>query len=348
MASPDTVRLSTAAAIALGFRGGRLYRDAKVGCINLLMEDDDGCLGNCLYCGQAREVAQGPECRTLIRVQWPSYSVLEVVEAIRSAAERDPSIERVCVSALTTPDAPQHLVEIVKTIRDGTALKVSALVTPTVFGAADLRKVAAAGVENITVAIDAATAQLFDALRGGGARGPHQWERYVQGVKDAVAATQETKGTVGVHLIIGLGESEQEAVQFMQACYDMGARVHLFSFYPEENTGLKGRSQPPLESYRRIQLARHLIDTGRSRAEAMRFESGVLIDFGVSEDEIVAIVREGTPFMTTGCSGCNRPYANETPAQAMQGLFRNYPFVPTTSDIEGIEAQLGMARRHQG
>ena len=225
---------------------------------------------------------------------------------------------------------------------------MSTLVTPTVFSAADLEKVAAAGVENITVAIDVATPELFDTLRGSGARGPHQWQRYVQGVKDAVSAMQGTKGTVGVHLIIGLGESEQEAVRFMQACYDMGARVHLFSFYPEENTALKGGSQPPLETYRRMQLARHLIDTGRSRAEAMRFESGALVDFGLADDEVLDVVREGAPFMTTGCSGCNRPYANETPTQAMQGLFRNYPFPPNTSDIEGIEAQLGMARRHQG
>jgi biotin synthase-related radical SAM superfamily protein len=345
IASPGTVRLSTAAAIALGFRSGRLYRDAKVGCINLLMEDDAGCLGNCLYCGQAREVAQGPECRTLIRVQWPSFALLEVVEAIRSAAERDQSIERVCVSALTTPDAPERLIEIVKTIRDRTALKVSALVTPTVFGAADLRKVAAAGVENITVAIDATTAELFHALRGKGARGPHEWQRYIQGVKDAVSAMGRTKGAVGVHAIIGLGESEQEAVQFMQVCYEMGAKVHLFSFFPEEDTALERRSQPPLESYRRMQLARHLIDTGKSWAGAMRFESGVLVDFGISEDEILGIVRTGTPFMTTGCPGCNRPYANETPAQAMQGLFRNYPFPPNTQDVECIEAQLMMAPR---
>jgi len=345
--SPDTVRLSTAAAIALGLRSGRLYRDAKVGCINLLMEDEEGCLGNCLYCGQAREVAQGPECRTLIRVQWPSYAVLEVVEAIRIAAERDPSIERVCVSALTTPDAPEHLVEIVKTIRDATALKVSALVTPTVFDATHLRKVAAAGVENITIAVDATTVELFHALRGRGARGPHEWQRYIKGVEDAVSAMGRAKGSVGVHAIIGLGESEQEAVQFMQLCYDMGARVHLFSFYPEENTALERRSQPPLESYRRMQLARHLIDTGKSWAGGMRFESGILVDFGVSEDELRGVVRAGAPFMTTGCSGCNRPYANETPAQAMQGLFRNYPFPPNTQDIRCIEAQLGMASRRQ-
>jgi len=44
--------------------------------------------------------------------------------------------------------------------------------------------------------------------------------------------------------------------------------------------------------------------------------------------------------MTTGCSGCNRPFANETPTQAMQGLFRNYPFPPDPKDIQIIQNQL--------
>ncbi len=54
MGSPETVRLSIAAAMTLGFRRGKFYRNAKLGCINLLMEYDRGCIANCLYCGQAK------------------------------------------------------------------------------------------------------------------------------------------------------------------------------------------------------------------------------------------------------------------------------------------------------
>lgn len=341
MAAPQTVKLSIAAAITLGLRPGRFFRNARLGCINLLMEYDTGCGANCLYCGQAREISSGPDCRSLIRVQWPSYPLSDVIAATKKAALQNSFIQRVCISALTAPEAPQDLVKIVKDVKAGTGLKVSTLITPTVFKKKDLESIQAAGAENITIAVDTATADLFNELRGKGARSPHHWDRYINGIKEAVEVAGNGYNSVGVHLIIGLGETELEAIQFIQTCYDMGARVHLFSFFPEKGSAMEERPQPPIEKYRRIQVARHLIDRGISRFENMRFDSGRVIDFGVPEKEILPVVEKGTPFMTTGCPGCNRPFANETPTQALQGLFRNYPFSPNPQDIQIIKNQLG-------
>jgi biotin synthase len=340
MASPETVRLSTAAAMTLGFQRGKFYRNAKLGCINLLMEYDNGCRANCLYCGQASGVAEGPECKSLIRVAWPSYPLTEVIAATRQAAERDPFIQRVCVSALTSPEAPKDLVRMVQAVKAGTGLRVSTLITPTIFTREHMARIRAAGAENITVAVDAATVELFDALRGSFSGGVHRWARYMEGIADAVSVMGNSARAVGVHLIIGLGETEKEAVRFIQECYDRGARVHLFSFYPEKKAALRNRAQPPLSQYRRIQLARHLIDRGLSRFDTMRFEGGRLTAFGLPRGEVLAILRRGTPFMTTGCSGCNRPYANETPSQALEGKLRNYPFSPNPQDIGMIESQI--------
>jgi biotin synthase-related radical SAM superfamily protein len=342
MASPETVRLSIAAAMTLGFKRGKFYRNAKLGCINLLMEYDEGCVANCLYCGQAREISNGPECKSLIRVQWPSYPLSEVIAATKKAAEKDPFIQRVCISAITSPKAPKDLVRMVKEVKDGTGLKVSTLITPTLFRKEDFEAIKAAGAENITVAVDAATPQIFDKLRGKQAKGPHKWDRYLSGIKEALEVLGNGRSAVGVHLIIGLGETEEEAVRFIQSCYDEGARVHLFSFYPEKGVAMEELPQPPLEQYRRIQLARHLIDRGKSRFEKMKFESGRLTDFGLPRNALLQVLRKGTAFMTTGCTGCNRPYANETPTQALQGLFRNYPFPPNARDIQAIEKQMGI------
>jgi biotin synthase-related radical SAM superfamily protein len=342
MTSPDTVRLSIAAAMTLGFKKGKFFRDAKLGCINLLMEYDEGCMANCLYCGQAREISNGPECKSLIRVQWPSYPLSQVIAATKKAAEKDPFIQRVCISAITTPKAPKDLVKMVKEVKEGTGLRISTLITPTVFEREDFEAIKAGGAENITVAVDAATPYIFDMLRGNRARGPHKWERYLGGVKEAVEVLGNGRNAVGVHLIIGLGETEEEAVGFIQSCYDIGARVHLFSFYPEKGVAMEDLPQPPIEKYRRIQLARHLIDRGKSQFEKMRFESGRLTDFGLPRDALLQTLRKGTAFMTTGCTGCNRPYANETPTQAMHGLFRNYPFPPNALDIQTIEKQMGI------
>ena len=86
MVSPKTVRMSLAAAMTLGLKRGLFYRNAKLGCINLLMEYEKGCLANCQYCGQGREISDTPDCRSLIRVEWPSYTLDEVVGAIRETA----------------------------------------------------------------------------------------------------------------------------------------------------------------------------------------------------------------------------------------------------------------------
>jgi biotin synthase len=103
---------------------------------------------------------------------------------------------------------------------------------------------------------------------------------------------------------------------------------------------MEGVVQPPMEAYRHVQVARHLLDTGQGRFEDMTFEDGRLVDFGVPRPVIEGILEEGRAFMTTGCPGCNRPFANETPSQAAEGLLRNYPFVPTEEDTTLIRQQL--------
>lgn len=192
----------------------------------------------------------------------------------------------------------------------------------------------------MTVAVDCSTPELFEELRGKDAKGPHTWGRYIQGIRDAVEVMGDGGNAVGVHLIIGLGETEEEAIDFIQECYDIGARVHLFSFYPEAGSPLEGRPQPPMDTYRRVQMARHIIDRGLGRVEGMTFDEGRLTGFGIQQDVLEELMDEGRAFMTTGCPGCNRPYANETPSQAAEGMLRNYPFVPNEDDVALIRQQL--------
>ncbi len=340
MASPDNVRMSLAAAMTLGLKAGLFYRNAQLGCINLLMEYDEGCMANCQYCGQGREMADAPDCRNLIRVSWPSYPLDQVIEAINSAAESKPYIKRVCVGSICHQRAPEDMVHITRRIRAETDMLVSTLVTPTVFGRAEMEAVRDAGAENLTVAVDCSTPELFDQLRGREARGPHRWDTYIGGIRTAVDVMGPGPNAVGVHLIIGLGETEEQAIRFIQECYDIGARVHLFSFYPEVGSPMEGVDQPPMEAYRHVQVARHLMDRGLARADDMTFEDGRVVDFGAEEGVMEEVLEKGLAFMTTGCPGCNRPFANETPSQAAEGLLRNYPFVPTEEDTALIRQQL--------
>jgi len=244
---------------------------------------------------------------------------------------------------ITNPKCVGSLFEAVARLRGAVGLPISTLITPTLIGVNHLQRLNNMGVDRVAVALDAATEPLFRRLRGVEAKGPHTFKRYLQGVKEAVEVMGA--GRVGCHLIVGLGETEREMVQAIQLIHDMGAQSHLFSFFPEPNTPLKAQPQPPIGQYRRIQLARFLIEEGLSRVEGMGFDrAGRITSFGVDENVVEEAILSGTPFQTSGCPGCNRPYANERPSQPI----RNYPFPPTGEDIAVILKQMGMRLRLSG
>ena len=102
-------------------------------------------------------------------------------------------------------------------------------------------------------------------------------------------------------------------------------------------------SPPSLDQYRRIQLARHLIDTQTRKADDFTYnETGQIRSFGLSAKEVNAVIDSGVPFQTSGCTGrdgqvaCNRPFGNSRPGPDM----RNYPFPPNEEDILRIRKQM--------
>ncbi len=340
-ASPAYVRLSLAAAMTLGFVEGRFYRDARLGCINLLLTYPGGCKANCAFCGLARESqipAEDPRFQKFIRVIWRAYETERVVEACASAP---PHVERVCISMITHPQARQDTLDICRRVVEGSGLPVSLLIAPTLLGRDDLVAMKEAGADRIGVAIDAATPELFHQLRGKPAGGPHRWDHYWKIYEQSLEVFGQNM--VGVHLIHGLGESEQELVWAMDRARRLGGSTHLFCFYPERFSALAATPQPPAPGYRRIQLARWLIDHDQARAADMAFDGqGRIVFFGADAETLEGVIASGRPFMTSGCPGasgevaCNRPYGNERPGPDL----RNYPFLPEAQDIALVRQQL--------
>ncbi len=199
-----------------------------------------------------------------------------------------------------------------------------------------MQRLADAGVDRITVPLDAATEKLFGKTKGRPVGGPYLWEEQREVLVKAVEIMG--RGRVGTHLIVGLGENESDVVKTVQWCVDVGVYPGLFAFTPIEGTALETRPQPSLSSYRRLQLAHYLITHRKTRFEKMNFDaSGRLLDFGVSEKQLTQVVRTGSPFVTSGCPGCNRPYYNEKPG----GPIYNYPRPPLPVEIAQIEKELG-------
>ena len=329
--------------MALSLKPGRFYRNARLHCLNLLLTYDDGCLGRCAYCGLSGARATPEADKSFIRVDWPTHSMDEVLERMRPPP---PEIERACISMVTRRRAVEDVKAISRRIRGVSDLPISMLVAPTLIAPGDCHKEYAAfkdaGAGRIGIAVDAATRELFERCRGGGVGGPHKWARYWESVEAALGVFGE--GMVGIHLIVGLGETEREMVETTQRARDLGARTHLFSFFPEEGSALVERPQPPVGHYRRVQLARFLVDEGLATARDMSFdESGRITGFGVEDAALEDAISSGLPFRTSGCPGksgdiaaCNRPYANCLPGSEI----RNYPFAPDNDDIELIKAQL--------
>ncbi len=336
--SPEYLRTSLAAAMTLGYKNGRFYRDAKLPCINLLLTYSSGCAGNCGYCGLSMKRPGVYVDKSFIRVEWPIYSIDKIVKGINDKPE---IVKRVCISMVTNTRAVKDTVFVTKELKKRLDVPISLLISPTVLNKENLIEFKESGADMIGIAIDCATPELFEKIRGKNVNGPHKWDEYWNSYKDSIDIFGKRK--VGIHLIVGLGETEKEMIDTIQRSYDMGGSTHLFSFFPEKDSELADHPQPPIGQYRRIQLARYLIDEGISSINEFCFNSSErLSDFGLTDKKLLEIISRGTPFMTSGCPddkgnvACNRPYANSPPGIEL----RNYPFKPNRGDIKLIQEQL--------
>jgi biotin synthase-related radical SAM superfamily protein len=335
--SPEYIQTSLAASLTLGFQQGSFHRNAKLKGLNLLLHYEEGCLGKCYFCGLSRSRQDAPRGKTFIRVDWPLYPLEEIIERTRGKEQ----IHRVCLSMVTHPKALEDTLYVIERLRSGTDLPISVLIAPTLIRRSDsLATMKKAGADRVGIAIDAATPELFDQLRGKGVGGPHQWEHYWDVVRMAV--TVFGRFHAGIHLIVGLGETEKQMVAAIQKGQSMEAPTHLFSFFPEKGSPMEKHPPPSLGQYRRIQLARWIINESPGSYSQMKFdERGRLIDFGM---DVEPLIWTGEAFMTSGCPGrdgkvaCNRPYGNERPSEPI----RNFPFMPENKDIEEIREQLGV------
>ena len=331
--------LSLAAAMTLRFTPGLFYRDARLRCINLLLTYESGCKANCSFCGLAREKRKKHGDKDFIRVAWKAFETSEVLKRL---ADPPSYVERVCISMITHPRSKKDAVDITRAIRNETELPVSLLITPTLLDRDDLLTMREAGADRIGVAIDCATPELFDQMRGAQVKGPHRWDRYWQIFEQTVEVFG--RDMTGVHLIVGLGETEREMVEVMDRARRLGGTTHLFSFFPEKGSCLEDRPQPPMGQYRRIQAARYLIDSDRIDKNDLSFDAqGRIIDFGLPDGELEKLLSNGVAFETSGCPGasgrtaCNRPYGNERPGPDI----RNFPFTLEHEDLEKAMRELG-------
>ena len=344
MRSPEYVQMSTAAAITLGLVAGRMHRTACTHCLNLLVTYPEGCRANCAYCGLARhrEEARDYADRNFIRVDWPTARTDEVIERVRAGGDRG-RFQRMCISMITHPRSNDDtFVLLDKWVRAVPGVPVSILSNPTTLERDDLVRMKAMGADIFTVALDAVTPEIFERTRGRGVDSPHSYARYWRTLEWAAEVYGPEK--FGAHLICGMGETEREILEVAQRIRDMGGHNHMFAFFPEQGSLME--DWPPVDrgQWRRVQLARFLIDYAGRRAEDMTFDAaGRVTGFGLPREALEPIIASGKPFRTSGCPGkddpevsaCNRPYGDSTPSDIL-----SFPFAPAKRDLVKIRRQM--------
>ena len=148
---------------------------------------------------------------------------------------------------------------------------------------------------------------------------------------------------VNVHTVVGLGESDEDLVRLFQVLREREVLSYLFCFNPEPGSRMAERGQPELRRWRRIQLARHLVEAERCDLDVFSFgDDGSIAQVRTPRTTLDHVVADGRAFMTDGCPGegdtpgCTRPYGSYRPVEA----FRDYPFAPNGDDLEEIRRQL--------
>jgi biotin synthase len=344
MRSPEYVQMSTAAAITLGVMKGYMHRTDCTRCLNLLLTYPEGCRANCAYCGLARhrEAERNYADRNFIRVDWPAVPYDEVIDIVASGGDGG-RFHRMCISMITHPnsdrDTPVVLKKWMARIKH---VPVSILSNPTTMTRQDVQDLNDLGAEIFTVALDAANPVIFERTRGRGVQSPHSWDKYWE----ILHAAAEIFGPerFGAHLIVGMGESDHDVLSRVQEIRDLGGHSHMFAFFPEAGS-LMGHLPPvPRPQWRRVQLARYLIDYRDQRIERMRFdEHGQIFDFGLPRHDLDEVINSGAAFRTSGCPGkeavdvsaCDRPYGDSPPSD-----IASYPFKPNRRDVRKIRGQL--------
>ncbi len=304
------IKLSAGTAHVLGMR--KLSTDALP--TTAYMMSGERCTHDCGFCPQARNASSRTDL--LSRVTWSQCRITDMVNRIRAAYEKG-QLKRACLQVVDGCKAIEQIKEIVKEIRNCSDIPIC--VSAKVKRREEILALAEAGVDRIGLALDAASERVFRLTKTG------NWQETLDLISEAADLLP---GRISTHLIVGLGETEEEMVNMIRYMRDLGVIVGLFAFTPVPGTRMVGMRPPRLDCYRRMQVANYLMDI--INTGDCRFNSGRLIDFGLSAELLTEYLKDGKAFETSGCPGCNRPYYNEKPG----GIIYNFPRPLSKSEIE--------------
>ena len=256
------IRVSTGSAIALGLMKGSMISEP---CITYLMLTGV-CDAKCSYCTWGMD-------DYLSRVRWPEFDV-----------SRLKNVNAFCLQTIEKKGLEAELDEVLGRIN---AKRKDVAIS---YMTAEREEILERNsVKSIGIGLDACTEALYRKHK------PRlSWNRAIESMKCE-------NFEVACHVILGLGESDEDFLRFVQDASAMGVKLALFAYTPVR--GKRPVGSISINRYRTLQLASHLIESGKITIDDLSFEGGKLVSMPEMMDE--------RAFLTRGCGSCNRPFYNE-------------------------------------
>ncbi len=320
MLLPEQVNVSLGTAGVLGLERVKLQ---EVPTTAHLMVGAPGCTNDCQFCTQAKSL--GGKCHGLSRVTWPEHDRARLLSTLGEALDKG-TFKRVCIQVVESPRGTSEALQLTGDVRNLSArLPISVCSFP--YSSSRVAAFMDKGATNVGLPLDAASPEVYTKVKGGNIQSA--WRVLEK-------CSSLWPGRISTHLIVGLGETEKDLVDCLVRAKQLGITVGLFAFTPVRGTALGSGMPPPVDTYRRVQIAAFALKMG---ADPGCIElQGDRISRVHLEGEILKLVKEGMSFETSGCPGCNRPYYNERPG----GIMMNYPRKLTPEEAAKAVAESGI------
>ena len=285
------IRLSVGSAALLGLKKLKI----KTPPTTIYLMNTGGCTFNCAFCAQAKDSSSRED--KLSRVSWPEYDLEEVLRALEVHQDK---YKRICFQVVNEAGFLKNLPKLIHEIKKrNKEVKIAINIRTQDMNLVD--ELISNGTDKIGLSIDIADSIKFKKIKGGDLE---MFKTFVE------TAAKKYRDKIATHLIVGMGETDIQLVGMMKDLHSLGVIIALFAFTQVKGAGLETLHSPSISRYRKIQVALHLIRNNIPCNFAFS-ENHSIINYGIPEEKLFAILKDSNVFETSGCSGCNRPYYNE-------------------------------------
>jgi biotin synthase len=233
-------------------------------------------------------------------------------------------LRRICIQTLKYPGLADDLMELLNDIKKHSQLPISVCVNP--LGTQTLQMLRMSGVDRIGIGLDCASERIFNLIKPG-----FSWKEYTYFIENVV----DVFGKATAHLIVGLGETDEEMAAQFQRLLDMNCSIGLFAYTPVRGNQMDIDS-PIIGRYRAFQLIRYLFVNKLADFRDVVIKNNRLEAINISSTILRDALWNGEAYQTSGCPGCNRPMYNERPGKTTY----NYAEMISREQLHGAVEQL--------